>query len=55
MDAMSYCLGTGRLDGRQAVGQNRVEDVDHLPIAIIGTRMTAGASQNVGAFSGRPP
>src|ERR1700685_2936990 len=29
-------LGTGRLDGRQTVGQNRVEDVDHLPIAIVG-------------------
>jgi hypothetical protein len=31
------CLGTGRIDGWQTVGQNRVEDVDHLPIAIVGT------------------
>ncbi len=37
MDAVGNCLGAGRLDGWQAVGQNRVEDVDHLPIAIVGT------------------
>lgn len=37
MDAMGNCLGAGRLDGWQAVSQNRVEDVDHLPIAIVGT------------------
>jgi len=37
MNAVGNCLGTGRLDGWQAVGQNRVEDVDHLPIAIVGT------------------
>jgi hypothetical protein len=29
-------LGAGCLDGRQIVGQNRVEDVDHLPIAVVG-------------------
>src|SRR3954453_8141526 len=37
MNAMSDRLGAGCFDGRQAVGQNRVEDVDHLPIAIVGT------------------
>ncbi len=37
MDAVGNCLGTGRIDGWKAVGQNRVEDVDHLPIAIVGT------------------
>ena len=37
MDAVSNCLGAGCFDCRQAVGQNRVEDVDHLPIAIVGT------------------
>jgi hypothetical protein len=36
MDAVGDHLGTGRLDGGQTVGQNRVEDVDHLPIAIVG-------------------
>src|SRR5882757_9266961 len=37
MDAVGDRLGTGCLDGRQTVGQNRVENVDHLPIAIVGT------------------
>ena len=37
MNAVSDRLGAGCFDGRQAVGQNRVEDVDHLPIAIVGT------------------
>src|SRR5258708_39699676 len=37
MNAMSDRLGAGRLDGLQTVGQNRVEDVDHLPVAIVGT------------------
>ena len=37
MDAVGNCLGAGRLDSCQTVGQNRVEDVDHLPIAIVGT------------------
>ena len=36
MDAVGDRLGTGRLEGRQTAGQNRVEDVDHLPIAIVG-------------------
>src|SRR5271169_6766879 len=36
MDAVGDRLGTGRLDGRQTVGENRVEDVDHLPIAVVG-------------------
>src|SRR4051812_32020906 len=37
MNAMSDRLGAGCFDGWQAVGQNRVEDVDHLPVAIVGT------------------
>ena len=37
IDAVSDRLGAGCFDGRQAVGQNRVEDVDHLTIAIVGT------------------
>jgi hypothetical protein len=36
MDAVSDRLGTGRFDSRQTIGQHRVEDVDHLPIAIVG-------------------
>ncbi len=36
MNAVSDRLGAGCFDGRQAVGQNRVEDVDHLPIAVVG-------------------
>jgi hypothetical protein len=37
MNAVSDRLGAGYFNGRQAVGQNRVEDVDHLTIAIVGT------------------
>src|SRR5437762_9955545 len=37
MDAVDDCLGAGSLDCGQAVGQNSIEDVDHLPIAIVGT------------------
>ena len=33
---MSDRLGARCFDGRQTVGQNRVEDVDHLPITIVG-------------------
>ena len=29
-------LSTGRLDRTEAVGQYRTEDVDHLPITVIG-------------------
>jgi hypothetical protein len=36
MDAVSDRLGAGRLDSREPVGQNGVEDVDHLPIAVVG-------------------
>ena len=36
MDAVGNCLGAGCFDSRKAVGQNRVEDIDHLPIAVIG-------------------
>src|SRR5947209_16946076 len=37
MDAVGNCLCAGGFYGLQTVGQNRVEDVDHLPIAIVGT------------------
>jgi hypothetical protein len=37
MDAVGDRLGTGRLDCRQAVDQNGVENVDHLPIAVVDT------------------
>jgi hypothetical protein len=36
MNAVSDRLGAGCFDSRQAVGQNCVEDVDHLTIAIVG-------------------
>ena len=36
MDTVSDRLGTGRFDSRQTIGQHRVEDIDHLPIAIVG-------------------
>ena len=48
MDALGDRLGTGRLDGRQTVGQNRVEDVDHLPIA---TRMAALETSQLISFA----
>jgi hypothetical protein len=38
MDAVGNCLGAGCLDGWQAVGQDRAEDVDHLPIVKTGER-----------------
>ena len=36
VDALGDRLGAGRLDRRQPVGEHRGEDVDHLPIAVIG-------------------
>ncbi len=36
MDAVGERLGAGGFDGGQAVGQHRVEDIDHLPIAVGG-------------------
>lgn len=36
MDAMTEGFGTGGFHRRQTVSQHRVEDVDHLPIAIVG-------------------
>jgi hypothetical protein len=36
VDALRDRLGAGRLDGRQPVGEHRGEDVDHLPIAVLG-------------------
>jgi hypothetical protein len=36
MTAVGNRPGTGRLNRRQPVGEYRREDVDHLPIAIVG-------------------
>src|SRR5260370_1359956 len=36
VDAVGARLGTGGLDRRQPVGEHRGEDVDHLPIAVVG-------------------
>src|SRR6516162_2156256 len=36
MHAMTERFSTGGLNGQQSIGQHRVEDVDHLAIAIIG-------------------
>ena len=36
MNAVSDRFRTSRLDRRQPVGEHRGEDVDHLPIAIVG-------------------
>ena len=33
---MSDRLGAGRFDRRQPVGEHRGEDIDHLPIAVVG-------------------
>jgi hypothetical protein len=48
--ALCNCLGAGRLDGRPPVADHRGEDIDHLPIAIIGAgelrRMCSIASQH---------
>src|SRR6478736_2330859 len=41
MDAVGERLGAGSLDGGQAVGQHRVEDIDHLPVAVGGARELA--------------
>ena len=38
MDAMTERFGTGSLNCRQSVGQHRVEDADHLSIAVISAR-----------------
>ena len=35
MNAVGDCLGAGSFDCGQAVGQNGVEDVDHLSIAVV--------------------
>src|ERR1700688_439147 len=48
MDAVGDRLGTGRLDRGQTVSQNRVEDVDHLPIAVVGTGELAPYTFNRG-------
>ncbi len=36
VDAVSDRFGAGGLDRRQPVGEHRGEDVDHLPIAVVG-------------------
>src|ERR1700679_3257415 len=37
MDAVSDRLGAGGLDCWQSISQHRIEDVDHLAIAIVST------------------
>jgi len=34
MDALAKRLGAGGFHRRQAVGQYRAEDIDHLPVAV---------------------
>lgn len=41
MDAVTECFGTGGFHRRQAVSQHRIEDVDHLAIAIGGAGKSA--------------
>jgi hypothetical protein len=36
VDAVGECLCAGGLDRRQPVGEHSSEDVDHLPIAVVG-------------------
>jgi hypothetical protein len=36
MNAVAHGFRVGRLDRSQPVGENRGEDVDHLPVAIVG-------------------
>ena len=36
VDAVGECLGAGGLDRWQPVGEHCGEDVDHLPIAVVG-------------------
>ena len=36
MNALGERLGAGGLDRRQAVGEHRGEDLDHLPVAVVG-------------------
>src|SRR6202035_715672 len=55
MNAVGDRLGTGRLDGRQTVGQNRVEDVETIcrlpssaPASLRRTRsIAAGSTQSL--------
>lgn len=42
MDAMTEGFDTGGFHGGQTVSRNRVEDVDYLPIAIVGWQACAG-------------
>ena len=35
MDAVTKRFGTGGFYRRQTFGQHRVEDIDHLPVAVI--------------------
>ena len=58
MDAVSDRLGTGRFDSWQAIDQHGVEDVDHLPIAIVGSGELASdpliAAGNTQSLKGAP-
>ena len=41
VDTMGDRFGAGGLDRRQPIAEHRGEDVDHLPIAIVGWRACA--------------
>ena len=52
-------LGAGGLDRRQAVGQHRAEDLDHLPVAVVGAgfslrRTRSSAAGSTQSWKGAP-
>lgn len=52
---MGECLGAGGLDRRQTVGQHRGEDIDHLPVAIVGPGKLAPDTLHGGRQTPRGP
>ena len=51
MNAVGDRLGAGDFDRQQSVGENRGEDVDHLPIAVMGARKLARRTRSIAAGS----
>ena len=51
MNAVSDRFGAGGLNCWQTVGQHRVEDVDHLPIAVIGAGKLSPHTRSIAAGS----
>ena len=49
VDALRDRLGAGNLDCWQPVGEHRGEDVDHLPIAIVGAGRAYAATCSIAA------